>query len=256
MVTRAPTLQLERTRLRRALWLAAGCSLVLAGCGEDTESQATAAGGNAAVVDAAGDTGGSDAGVFGAGGAAAGEDGGAGEGQAAAAGTAGAARDGAAGAAADGSAGANGSAGASGGAGGGRPDGCLDLSHLEDTMRMRWDLRVIGTGFDADDGSRVRVVITFSGAPSYGLAETTVQGGSFDIVMPKAVEPYTGIGVYIDKGRDDACTLGVDGMWQRTTGGVSGDFLWQLTPDQKQPSGASPCIINGIFDLTVPLPCP
>src|SRR5258706_5049164 len=89
-------------------------------------------------------------------------------------------------------------AGDDGCAGSTRPDGCFDLSHFEDTMRMKWDLRVIGTGFEADEGSRVRLVITFSGAPSYGLAETTIQNGSFDFLMPKAVEPYTGMGVYID----------------------------------------------------------
>jgi hypothetical protein len=121
---------------------------------------------------------------------------------------------------------------------------------------MKWDLRVIGTGFEADEGERVRVVVTYSGEPSYGLAETAIQSGSFDIVLSGATEPYTGIGVYIDRDRDEACTIDVDTLFTLTTGGVYGDFVWEVTPDEPDPAGASPCYINGIFDLTVTLPCP
>ena len=245
VVMRAPRLQkLRETRapLCRALGLVASCYLLLAGCGKDTQPQLAPVGSSDAGG-GAGDTGGSDAVAAGGRDATAGENGSAGESEAAA------------------NAGAGGaSAGDSGSAGGSaestRPDGCLDRSHFEDTMRTRWDLHVVGTGFDADEGSRVRLVVTFNGQPSYGLSETTIQNGSFDFLMQKAVEPYTGMGVYVDKNRDDACTLGVDALWQRTTGGVPGDYLWELTPDQRQPAGASPCNINGIFDLTVPLPCP
>jgi hypothetical protein len=157
---------------------------------------------------------------------------------------------------AGGASGTAGSAGEAGSGGQGRADGCLDLSHLEDTMRMRWDLRVSGTGFDADEGSRVRVVITFTGEPSYGLAETTIESGAFDVTLPKATEPYTGIGVYIDRDRDDACDVEGDTLFTRTTGGVYGESVWELTPDEPDPAGASPCYINGIFDLTTPLRCP
>lgn len=193
MLMRPRTLQDDRAPMRRALWLVAGCCLLLAACGKDTRTH----------VGAAGDGGG------------------------------------------DG-----------GGAGSGRPDGCIDFSHFEDTMRMKWDLRVIGTGFEADEGNRVRVVVTYSGEPSYGLGETAIQDGSFDILLPGATEPYTGIGVYIDRDRDDACTLDVDSMWQKSTGGVFGEEIWQVTPDEPDPAGASPCIINGILDLTQPMPCP
>jgi hypothetical protein len=157
---------------------------------------------------------------------------------------------------AGGAPGEQGSAGESGSAGSERPDGCVDFSHFEDTLRTKWDLRVIGTGFEADDGSRVRVVVTFSGEPSYGLAETTIQSGAFDITLSAAIEPYTGIGVYFDRGRDDACDVDQDALFTRTTGGVFGDYLWEITPDEPDPAGASPCYINGIFDLTTPLPCP
>jgi len=251
-----------RLRDERALWralgLVAGCCLLMAGCGKDTRRLPGSVGGSA-TVGGAGDSGGGDRAMAGESGASAGETGSGGEGEATAkAGAGGAKLGGGAGANAGDGAGANAgdSAGAGGSTGSTRPDGCYDLSHLQDSMRMRWDLHVFGSGFEADEGSRVRLVITFSGEPSYGLSETTIQNGSFAFVMPKAVEPYTGMGVYIDKDRDDRCTLGVDGLWQRTTGGVSGDFVWELTPDQHQPAGASPCDINGIFDLTVLLRCP
>jgi hypothetical protein len=156
----------------------------------------------------------------------------------------------------NGAAAGSGGAGDGGSAGGGRADGCLDFSHFEDTMRMKWDLRVIGTDFEADEGSRVRVVVTYSGEPSYGLGETSIQSGDFDVTLPGAIEPYTGIGVYIDRGRDDACDVDADTLFTRTTGGVNGDFVWEITPDEPDPAGASPCRINGIFDLTTPLPCP
>jgi hypothetical protein len=121
---------------------------------------------------------------------------------------------------------------------------------------MKWDLRITGTGFDADEGSRVRVVVTYRGEPSYALSESTIVGGAFDVTMPGITEPYTGIGVYFDRGRDDACDIGVDTLFTRTTGGVYGDFLWEITPATRAPAGASPCYINGIFDLTTPLHCP
>lgn len=227
--------------MRRVLCLVAGGCLLLAGCGKATASGPGSVG-SVAGLGGASDTGPSSAAAAGGGGgAAAGEDSSAGKGAALAGG---------------GTAGENSSAGEGGSAGSGRPDACVDFSHFEDTMRMKWDLRVIGTGFEADEGSRVRVVVTFSGEPSYGLAETAIQSGAFDITLPAATEPYTGIGVYFDRGRDDACDVEVDTLFTRTTGGVYGDYVWEITPDEPDPAGASPCYINGIFDLTTPLPCP
>ncbi|HKY41125.1 MAG TPA: hypothetical protein VJN18_34565 [Polyangiaceae bacterium] len=198
-------------------------------------------GDSAAGLGGASVTGPSSAAAAGGGGAAAGEAGSAGEGAAVAGG---------------GAASEDGSAGEGGSPGRGRPDGCLDFSHFEYGPRMTWDLRVIGTGFEADEGSRVRVVVTNTGEPSYALAEATIHSGSFDVALPGIIEPYTGIGVYFDKGRDDACDVDGDTLFTRTTGGVYGDYVWEITPDEPDPAGASPCYINGIFDLTTPLPCP
>ena len=64
------------------------------------------------------------------------------------------------------------------------------------------------------------------------------------------------MGVYIDKGKDDACTLGVDPSWQMSTGGDHGDVRWDITPGLKPTASDAPCNINGIFDPTKMLPCP
>jgi hypothetical protein len=71
-----------------------------------------------------------------------------------------------------------------------------------------------------------------------------------------ATEPYTGIGVYIDRDRDEACTIDVDTLFTMTTGGVYGDYVWEVTPNEPTRRAHHRCYINGIFDLTVTLPCP
>lgn len=118
------------------------------------------------------------------------------------------------------------------------------------------DLRVIGTGLEAHEGDTVRLVIISSGEPQYGLAETAIKNGAFDFVLPGAVGNYTGLGVYVDKGKDDACTLGIDPSWEMSTGGDHGDVTWELTPSTPAPAGHTPCNINGLFAMTKMLPCP
>ena len=148
-----------------------------------------------------------------------------------------------------------GEAGASGGPASVRPDGCVDFSHFEDSMRAHWDLHIVGTGFEADEGSRVRIVVTL-GEPSYGLAETTIENGGFSVTLSEATEPYTGMAVYLDRGRNDRCDIGEDTWFTHTSGGVYGEHTWAITPDTQPPSGESPCHLNGIFDLATTLACP
>jgi hypothetical protein len=154
-----------------------------------------------------------------------------------------------------GEAGSMGEAGAGGDPASVRPDGCVDFSHFEDSMRERWDLHVDGTGFEADEGSRVRIVVTL-GEPSYGLAETTIENGGFSVTLSEATEPYTGMAVYIDRGRNDRCDIDEDTWFTHTSGGVYGEHTWAITPDTQPPSGESPCYLNGIFDLATTLACP
>jgi hypothetical protein len=160
----------------------------------------------------------------------------------------------------DGGAGAAGTSGGDAGIGGrsghaGSGD-CVDFSNAEALWDAPRDLRVVGTGFEAHEGDTVRLVITQSGEPHYGVAETAIENGAFEFALPGAVSSYTGMGVYIDEGRDDACTLGVDLSWQQTTGGDHGPVTWEITPDSKPALSEYPCDINGIFDIMKTLPCP
>ena len=155
--------------------------------------------------------------------------------------------------------GAPGSGGAAGGGSGGL-DGdagsgdCIDLSRGKTEP---YDFRVAGSGFDAYDGEAVRLVVVFVNHDGYGLATTSIRNGLFEIVLPKTNEPYNMFGLYIDRGRDDACTLDVDPFWQMASGGVFRDVNWEINPQTRAGiSGVPPCNINGLFDLTQPLPCP
>ena len=144
---------------------------------------------------------------------------------------------------------------AGGAAGMSGPDVCVDLSHLDTAQRRFRNLRLIGAGFDEAEGQVIRVVIT-TREPSYGLAETTIRNGGFEIDLPDAVGIYWGIGVYIDKAQDDACTLGDDPLWQTTTGATTDDVTWEITPRLMPDVNDPPCNINGVFDLPRPLRCP
>jgi hypothetical protein len=164
--------------------------------------------------------------------------------------------------------GAGGSAGGSGGGasgGAGPGSACVDASHV-DAMQTH-SLDVIGSGFDAYEGRMIRIVVTL-GEPTYGIGEAPILGGSFEILLPSALGDYTGIGVYVDTVRDDACSPVDEILWQRTTGpasafgpgfvqGPQGEIVWEVTPDTLMTfDQAGPCNINGIFDLSNRLPCP
>jgi hypothetical protein len=133
------------------------------------------------------------------------------------------------------------------------PADCFDLSRAP---TGRYDFRVVGSGFEAYDGETARVVVDYVNHVGYGLGETTIRNGSFEIALPKTNEPYTGYAVYIDRGKDDACTVNVDPFFQMVSGGVYQDVHWEITPQTTFLRGLEPCNIDGIFDLTHPLPCP
>lgn len=157
-----------------------------------------------------------------------------------------------------GGAGSGGSAsgsGADGQTGGAASDStCVDVSHVDE--RQKDDLRVIGTGFTADEGETVRIVATH-GAPSYGLGQTVIHHGSFDVLLPGVLGDYTGIAVHIDRVRDSACNPDDEFIWQWTTGPALGDTVVEVSPDTLRTfDQVGPCSLNGIFDLTTALTCP
>jgi len=160
--------------------------------------------------------------------------------------------------------GSGGGANADGGGGSGPSAGCVDVSHVGPLQVD--DLRVIGTRFDAYEGLMIRVLATL-GAPAYGLGEAPIEGGAFEILLPGVLGDYTGLAVHVDRVRDNACNPDNEFIWQITTGPASargpgfseigGRTVWEVTPDTlKVFDQVGPCSLNGIFDLTIPLPCP
>lgn len=169
-----------------------------------------------------------------------------------------------------------------GGAGGGGEDGgtgagvgadagsspsvpCVDVSHVGPLQKK--DLEVIGSGFDAYEGAMIRIIATL-GEPAYGLGEAPIKGGAFDILLPGVLGDYTGLGVFVDRGRDDTCNPADEVLWQQATGPMSawgpwysttatGGAVWKVTPGTLRVfKQAGPCNIGGIFDLAIPLRCP
>jgi hypothetical protein len=151
------------------------------------------------------------------------------------------------------------------GTGGSSPSAsCVDVSHVGPLQKK--DLAVMGSAFEAYEGSMIRVVATL-GEPTYGLGEAPVEGGAFAILLPGVLGDYTGLAVHVDRVRDDACKPDGEFIWQRATGPMSawgpgfsrtasGGAVWVVTPDTlRRFDEAGPCNINGIFDLTKPLPC-
>jgi len=158
--------------------------------------------------------------------------------------------------------GGGGGSGAGGAAGGPAPVDCTDLSRATAGLN-RNDFRVTGSGFDAYEGQRARAVVAFSGTIGfatdgpYALGDTVVRNGAFEIALPKTISPYNVYGVYIDTGKDDACTLNADPSWQKAQGGVYEDVNWAITPETMHMSTGLPaCNLDGVFDLTRPLHCP
>lgn len=141
---------------------------------------------------------------------------------------------------------------------------CVDVSHVGALQRD--SLRVIGTGFDADDGRMIRVFATI-GDPGYGFGEAPIVSGAFDMTLPGVLADYTELGVLVDRVRNDRCDPGDETLWQQATGplsslgpeyprSASGEVLWEITPDNLHTfQQAGPCNINGNFDLTIPRRC-
>jgi hypothetical protein len=140
---------------------------------------------------------------------------------------------------------------------------CVDISHVGAMQTL--DLEVIGTGFAGDEGQMIRVVVTL-GSPTYGLGEAPIRDAAFDIYLPHVLGDYTGIAVYVDRTRNDACDPDQEVMWQVTTGPASalgpgftkvdGHVVWAVTPASLRVSNiVPPCILNGIFDVSTTLAC-
>jgi hypothetical protein len=246
------------------------------GCGGTSSSDRNAvAGSPAAGVSGAGEAGGTRGGTSGDTGGSRTDPGGAGgvelgggagvDGS----GTGGAATGGAAtgGAATGGSTSSGGIAGSDGtaGAGGAEDDSCTNVSGGGD--EPWFDLIVVGTRFDADEGKRMRFVVGTQAGNRLGIAELPIVGGAFALTIPEVLNSgwYVGVTLYVDRNDNDACET-EEHTWNFTTRSVLGDMRFDVTPDElcddtlmtcraAQPATEVCRIGSGDTDLTAPLPC-
>jgi hypothetical protein len=192
------------------------------------DSGGTASGGTAGV-EAGGSGGKGGATTGGKGGTSAGGKGGTGTGGSGGTGTGGIGNSG-------GSAAAAGAAGMAG-EGGSSTGSCVNISGAGD--EPWYDLTVVGTEFDADEGARMRIVVATAAPNRVGIADVPIVNGSFSVSMPGVLNAgwYEGLTLYVDRNDNDVCEPD-EPVWQMTTAAVTGDLRYEFTPDQRCMLGA------------------
>lgn len=158
---------------------------------------------------------------------------------------------------------ADGSAGSAGAAG--SPTGaCVNVSGAGD--EPWFDLTIVGTQFNADNGARMRVVVATQTPNRVGIGDIPIENGAFTLSMPQVLNSgyYVGISLYVDRNQDNACETAED-VWDFTTPIVAGNLQYDVTPDKwcngascllRSQSTQAPCFVGtGQTDLTKPLPC-
>jgi len=137
------------------------------------------------------------------------------------------------GADAGGSAGVGGSGGivGSGGtAGSGSATGsCVNVSGAGD--EPWFDLTVVGTQFDADEGQRMRIAVGTQAGNRFGIAELPIVGGAFTLSMPEVLNAgwYVQVTLYVDRNDNDTCETD-EHVWDWATRSVIGDMRFDVTP--------------------------
>jgi hypothetical protein len=134
------------------------------------------------------------------------------------------------------------------------------------------DLQIVGRQFDAYEGRRIRIVVTYGVGGRLGVADVAIARGAFELTIPGTFNYgyYTEIALYVDDDADEACDVG-EPLWGTVTGIVQENVLVEVTPDGLCFSGGGPsmfkgctswrspvgpCVINGQADLKMRLPCP
>jgi hypothetical protein len=133
-----------------------------------------------------------------------------------------------------------------------------------------WDLRIVGTGFDAYDGMRIRA-IAIGGPARLGVAQDEITLGAFDLAIEGTIDDgaYVEVVLYVDADIDDACDES-EALWGFVTGIAEDDLLLEVTPGElcvrdggtrvgagcrMWPEPFGPCYVNGGIELTMPLSC-
>jgi hypothetical protein len=167
-----------------------------------------------------------------------------------------------------GEAGTSGMAGAAGmaGAGGTGSDSCVNVAG--GGAEPWYDLTLVGTEFDADEGERMRIVVASQTPYRVGVADLPIVDGAFALSMPGVLNAglYVGITLYVDRNENDTCEDS-EHVWNWTTRSVIGHMRFDVTPDELCDSTLMTCRPNdddpalscfvgtGDVDLTEPLPC-
>jgi hypothetical protein len=131
-----------------------------------------------------------------------------------------------------------------------------------------FDLTVVGTHFDADEGARMRVVVATQTPNRLGIRDLPIAGGAFTLSMPQVLNSgwYVGITLYVDRNHNDTCETD-EHVWDWTTRSVLGNIRFDVTPDElcdsslggacvpRRPTQAICLVGVGDTDLKKPLPC-
>jgi hypothetical protein len=96
-----------------------------------------------------------------------------------------------------------------------------------------YDLTVFGSGFGADEGERMRVVVATQMGNRLGVADLPIVDGSFALSMPGVLNVgwYVGVTLYVDRSGNDACEV-EEHAWNWATRSVIGHMRFDLTPDE------------------------
>ena len=144
-------------------------------------------------------------------------------------------------------------------------DSCVNVTGAGD--EPWFDLTVVGTQFDADEGKRMRIAVATQTGYRVGIADLRIVGGAFALSMPRVLNAglYVGVTLYVDRNDNDACEP-EEHAWGWATRTVIGDMRFDVTPTEMcdrtlmgcrpwQPP-LSPCWVGtGDTDLTQPFPC-
>ena len=164
----------------------------------------------------------------------------------------------------DGEAGTAGAADAAGAAGTAQ-GACVNLAGAGD--EPWFDLTVVGTHFDADEGGRVRIAVATQTPNRVGIADLPIATGSFTLAMPGVLNAgwYVGVTLYVDRNDNDTCEPD-EHVWDWTTRAIKGDMRYDVTPEQlcdstlgscrpRQPTQQACWVGSGDTELTKPLAC-
>jgi hypothetical protein len=142
---------------------------------------------------------------------------------------------------------------------------CVNVSGAGD--KPWFDLTIVGTAFDADEGNRMRVVAATQTGNRVGLADVAIVGGAFTLTLPEVLNSglYVGVTLYVDRNGNDTCETD-EHAWDWATRIIVDDMYFEITPDElcdhslmgcrrKKPTRQACWVGTGETKLTEAWPC-